>query len=1237
MGRPHAKPVRLGRWTRMADEQHARSDYLLKDDLIPDARLREGEADAFRHLPIAARVAELAVHAETPVNIALFGPWGSGKSSFYELLRSELCARDGGVELVRYDAWKYGGGALKRNFISSAATELGMTSSKKSARRFHRGLYENKRTVQFDPLELFRRGEWLGWVMVLLFAAVFATVAVGFFAVWISVFTDRDVSDEVSRLAPGIGARIGGFIVALGAALKVLDGAKVEVEQVVPSEDEQFAGLFQELVEEATKRELVGTTTRRLVFFIDELDRCSQKDVVSTLTSLRTFLDQRHCVFVVAADREVLEEALTEVPQATPLREEEPYYSSASAFLDKIFQHQFSLPPLRGGRLTGFARDLVQDRGGLWKRLRDEGALNGVLYTLIPSHVRAPRRVKVLLNNFATNVRVSEARGVDWLARAEEIAKLTVLQTEFPRLAGDLYEEPRLLAMLLAPPEQPTERQRVLLARHRIVEPDETSTDDNGAPTDAEEYEAPDRLLTKKESATLLSRQREDLRRYLQSRSAPDPGRDLLYLEVVGDWIGFDDPELNRLIEDEAPARPDLVVQGLLDRPVGEKLAAARLLGHLSEKEFGEERRNIVSALALVLALTKPDELGDLGDLIANVASYRVEQPLTEQQLPGMLVLALAANEQGRDLASAVLASDALLTRPESLSLVANLLPHLDDQDAVAVEHAVAQGYIGDRNLLLEAISNHPAPIVMRLMRTATPVLVQELHPAPEPPPPTPPEPTPTGRAAAAVPAAEEAVAQEAAPTGPDAAMVDDLAESLLAALDERGSDLLEPKARLIQALLDGAEPAVYRACRERGADVAAQLDDRALRNEILYAGLVAGPGGDWRRWSEPLVEDERDDVRCEMAIMSVLERLPTQPPEVQASAPDTIRDLLRSDTAVEAAAEDATERIVPTFAANLPGTEWWSSDAGLATQTAQYRVAGILADHFQGELADSLSAALAADLTRADPTVVPWDAEVARRFADLVSAAPSLLLAEADRIAATATADGTVLARLRIAELHQALGSELPEVPTEDVIAAANAGGTAGDLVTATWLRLEPPVAEVAQAVRAMTRLRPQTVKALDRRSSGMGPTDASTLFLSLVDASTETGWLSAVAPHVDNASVLEGVADRMASAGGAKRDYLVKVAATMNLTSQSERQVVGQMALSLLTSDPNQSKSEAAAALIQIVNGERYGLKAQVKEAVEAAAAAGKLGDKARKRFENMGVISKRKKRKLLGFIEV
>lgn len=439
---------------------------LTADDLVPDRALTEDDRDALNYGVIAARVADVVTVGEPPLNVALFGPWGSGKSSFYELLRRDLGDKKRhkkNVALVRYDAWKYGGESLKRNFISHAAQELNVEASDEN-RDFYRGLYESRRSVEVDFSRIDRGKIWSAiWLLTRVFTAfifVFALLSGA-----LSVATDEDFLGQVAKTLPDIFSSAAVASLIVGVLQLVFSGANVELEQAAPSADEEFTQTFKELV----KKVRADQGYWRIIFFIDELDRCSAEDVVTTLTAIKTFLDENGCVFIVAADREVLERALRELPQETPINEEAPYYSSASSFLDKVFQHQIALPPLRGGRLTGFARDLVKDRGGVWKELRDseyERLLDRVIYALIPSHVRSPRRIKVLLNNFAANARIAQGRGVAWPERAREIAKLTVLQTEFPLLAADLHVEPRLPALLLDPPVDPSDRTKRLLARH---------------------------------------------------------------------------------------------------------------------------------------------------------------------------------------------------------------------------------------------------------------------------------------------------------------------------------------------------------------------------------------------------------------------------------------------------------------------------------------------------------------------------------------------------------------------------------------------------------------------------------------------------------------------------------------------------------------------------------------------------------------------------------------------------
>ena len=663
-------------------------------DLIDDKALESSANDQFDHRAIARRVSELVSNVNPPANIALFGAWGTGKSSLKGLIQEDLETRRKGVKFISYDAWRLGGHSLRRNFITNAAESLQLHRGRH--RKFYEGLYESKRSAELHLGRLTRELLRLG-IRFLALAAVIAAVLAGLIGAtsWISSAQDSFGGEIEQHFGEYIRpALIAALVAALFKAL--LDVGRVDIEQKAPSEEDEFSGTFRELIAAARSKPLHPSIIDefrewrrwvfraeeiepgdrpydRLVFFIDELDRLPRKDVVETLVAIRTFLDEKHCVFVVAADRAVLEEALdSDVPQETPINEDAPYFSTAGAFLDKIFQHQIALPPLRGRRLTRFARDLVAGRQhGVWSELAAVGVatLDQVVYTLVPAHIRSPRRVKVLLNNFATNARIAQSRGIAWVDRAEELAKLTALQTEFPTLAGDLPLEPRLPNFLLDPPERMSQRMTDLVKRHALdSEGDrEVFLPDRRDPDEEPESRAAQvRADRAKEMRRTYNAQ---LRRYLErTASVPPLRRDLFYLEAAGAAVGLDDPELGDFIEEEAPEKPNSVIHSLLNRELSERLGATRLLASMVHDLLSTEQENVVTAM-LALAAQLGDELDPVATAEAANAlrTFRVDESREQaaHQLPGALRIALNAGDP--ELTLNILEVDDLWSDPERL------------------------------------------------------------------------------------------------------------------------------------------------------------------------------------------------------------------------------------------------------------------------------------------------------------------------------------------------------------------------------------------------------------------------------------------------------------------------------------------------------------------------------------------------------------------------------------------
>jgi hypothetical protein len=715
--------------TEPAGESHLASP-IEAADLIPDRALRPGDPDEFNYAPLADRVAELCNFAETPVNIALFSPWGSGKSSLYTLIEQRLLELGGKSRLIRYDAWRYGGDGLRRNFIAHTARELQMPRDDPSYSDFNRGLYENQRRVSLTlpgVWSALRKAHlWPLIALAVMLAAVGAILGV----------------DSVL-----IGALISTFLLLITA---LVDAGKVEIEQSKPSEDEEFFSRFTSLVEWATDESAASEGARvrytqrwdrflqraalslglyrlqmwwsetvdarpfklpkprRLVFFIDELDRCNRSDIVKTLKALRTFLDADRCVFIVAADRRVIEQALRDVEQSTPSEPEAPYYSSAGAYIDKIFQHQLALPPLRGSRLTTFAGQLVEkqiersgEERGFWFAIQDlDGGevLEDVLYALIPSQVRSPRRVKVLLNNFVLTAKLAEARGVYLPLRAAEVAKLVALRTEFPDFAAALFRERRLGSYWIGfatPPDHRREQVQLLIDQLRNAKGPATYIDngEDGVSHTPQE---------------LIERHFEELRRYLQrTAEIDDPGLDLLYLEAPGKMFGLES-ELGERIERDAPDIPVELLEELSGEADTTKRGAALLLADMIHRLRGPERSRVMSVL---MGLAEQlDPLGSVARPIANVLNtYRLAEDLDEDHLVGALRVALAVqtspNSSG-ELVRRLFADPRLLGSAGRVRSVATMADRLSPAQIQTLRTAIADHVVLEPSVLTDPLES---------------------------------------------------------------------------------------------------------------------------------------------------------------------------------------------------------------------------------------------------------------------------------------------------------------------------------------------------------------------------------------------------------------------------------------------------------------------------------------------------------------------------------------------------
>jgi KAP family P-loop domain len=639
---------------------------LIADELIDDQALSTASDDAFRLTDFVTELVAVCERTTLPVNVALFGAWGSGKSSLANLLEQRF--KDGDhktVAFARFDAFKYAGIALRRHLLSQLAEAFDIDGKK-----YGEGLYRARNTNTYElPAEDRRRFAGL-------LAAVAGIVALVLLGVSAIVGLVADTGSK-GAFGPAFRAALEGgvpsllFASGLVATLLAITGKTFTVQstQAPPSTDEEFGRLFNDLVKEVVH----GKGCERIVIFVDELDRCSPGQVVAVLETIKTFLHIDPCVFVVAADKQAIEQALGEqARQATPEDVVNPYYSAGSAYLDKIFQHQLSLPPLLPRTLSQFALELVAERPGTWRQIENKAELVTVL---VAAHVRSPRRVKVLLNAFLLAYRLALRRAAagaidpDVAGRASEIAKLVCLQTEFPLFAAELRVDARMVQATLALSENPELTLEALqltgftaeayaragaYAAGRLPvdtviarspgprdEPTEASEEPQPAHEDEDQPETLDATIEPQVAGIIKSQSRQLTAYLARTRKIPGPHRDLVFLESSGAAFGLPAELADTLEQSARNGIASAVLADIRALPEDMRPAGISLLCVLARDSIGVETENACHCLLEALGAMDAPLDGVVDDVLMTLQVVSDGYELRPGDLAGALEASL--------------------------------------------------------------------------------------------------------------------------------------------------------------------------------------------------------------------------------------------------------------------------------------------------------------------------------------------------------------------------------------------------------------------------------------------------------------------------------------------------------------------------------------------------------------------------------------------------------------------
>lgn len=187
---------------------------------------------------------------------------------------------------------------------------------------------------------------------------------------------------------------------------------------------------FEELIRLVRKE----NQERRIVFLIDNLDRCSPENVVRLLESIKNFLSAPNCTWVFAMDSGVIASYINKKYEDTKM--------DGNSYLDKIIPEQYHIPPVSSSdmpKLQAFlARALPETHNG---KLPD---INLMKIPQLPE-VLVPRRLLKTAHRFYRAYMTSSKLGAS--AEPDMIFALILLYNSWPafyeRFSSDQPEHVR--------------------------------------------------------------------------------------------------------------------------------------------------------------------------------------------------------------------------------------------------------------------------------------------------------------------------------------------------------------------------------------------------------------------------------------------------------------------------------------------------------------------------------------------------------------------------------------------------------------------------------------------------------------------------------------------------------------------------------------------------------------------------------------------------------------------------
>ncbi|WP_374788624.1 KAP family P-loop NTPase fold protein [Brucella oryzae] len=264
-----------------------------------------------------------------PLSVGVYGGWGAGKSSVLRLVEETLSAQEDTI-VVEFDAWLYQGYDEAKSALMTVIASKLMTTAPQSLKDKAIGLV--KRT---NKLRLLGLGLDAGLMAAGVPSFGLATKGLESLGKVFNGDADQEDSANIKAALTDVKQRADGLIAP----------------KEIKSAPEEIAAFKEEF------SDLLRSMNKRLVVFVDNLDRCLPENAIKSLEAMRLFLSMQNTAFIVAADVDIIRHAVsTHFKGASPRH--------VIDYLDKLIQFPVAVPKLGMREVLAFLCMLIASRSG---------------------------------------------------------------------------------------------------------------------------------------------------------------------------------------------------------------------------------------------------------------------------------------------------------------------------------------------------------------------------------------------------------------------------------------------------------------------------------------------------------------------------------------------------------------------------------------------------------------------------------------------------------------------------------------------------------------------------------------------------------------------------------------------------------------------------------------------------------------------------------------------------------